>query len=50
MKGVKRTDKRNKLDPRYVGPFEILDRIGLVAYRLVLLPDMERMYNLFHVS
>ena len=50
MKGVKRTSKRNKLDPRYVGPFEILDGIGPVAYRLALPPDMERMYNLFHVS
>jgi len=50
MKRVKRTSKRNKLDPRYVGPFEILDRIGPFAYRLALPPDMERMHNVFHVS
>ena len=31
MKRVVRTSKRNKLDPRYVGPFEILEKIGLVA-------------------
>jgi len=37
MKGVIRTSKRNKSDLRYVGPFEILDRIGPVAYRLAFL-------------
>ena len=34
MKGVRRTGNKKKLAPRYVGPFEISDRIGPVAYRL----------------
>ena len=37
MKGVRRTGSKNKLASRYVGPFEILDRIGPVAYRLACL-------------
>ena len=41
MKEVIHTEKRNKLDPKYVRPFEILDRIGPVAYCLALSPDME---------
>ena len=49
-KGVRRTGSKNKLAPRYVGPFEILDRIGPVAYRLALPPALERMHNVFHVS
>jgi len=32
MKGVMRVGRRNKLDPRYVGPFEILERIGPLSY------------------
>ena len=50
MKGVRRTGSKNKLAHRYVGPFEILDRIGPVAYRLALPPALERMHNVFHVS
>ena len=38
MKGVVRTGRRNKLDSWYVGPFEILERIGPLAYRLALPP------------
>jgi len=50
MKGVRRPGNKNKLVPRYVGPFEIFDRIGPVAYRLALPPVLERMRNVFHVS
>jgi len=50
MKGVIRIAKRNKLDLKYVRPFEILDRIIPVAYSLVLPTDMERIHNVFHVS
>jgi len=50
MKGVVRTGKKNKLDPRYVGPFEILDKVEPVAYRLALPPKMKRIHNVFHVS
>ena len=50
MKGVVRIGKCNKLNPRYVGPFKILERIGTLAYRLALPPEMEKIYNVFHVS
>ena len=50
MKGVVRIGKRSKLGPRYVGPFEILERIGPLAYRLALPPEMEKVHNVFHVS
>ena len=50
MKGVMRLDKREKLAPRYIGPFEILERMGMVAYRLALPPDMSQVHPVFHVS
>ena len=50
MKGMVRGGKRNKLDPRYIGPFEILERIGPLAYRLALPPEIEKIHNVFHVS
>ena len=40
MKGVMRFGKKGKLAPRYIGPFEIRSRVGEVAYRLVLLPEL----------
>ena len=39
MKGVMRFGKKGKLSPRYVGPFEILERVGFVAYRLAFATD-----------
>ncbi|KAA0035938.1 pol protein [Cucumis melo var. makuwa] len=47
MKGVLRFERRGKLSPRFVGPFEILERIGPVAYRLALPPSLN---DVFHVS
>ncbi|GJR83948.1 hypothetical protein Tco_0154733 [Tanacetum coccineum] len=41
---------RDKLAPRYVGPFKILERIGLVAYRLRLAEELSRVHDTFHVS
>ena len=50
MKGVMRFGKKGKLAPRYIGPFEIHSRVGDVAYRLVLLPELSRIHLMFHVS
>ncbi|KAM0057804.1 putative nucleotidyltransferase, Ribonuclease H [Helianthus debilis subsp. tardiflorus] len=49
-KGVVRFGKRGKLNPRYVGPFEIIERIGPVAYRLNLPAELGAVHNVFHVS
>ena len=49
-RGVVRLGKRGKLSPRFIGPFEILERIGTVAYRLVLPPSMTGVHEVFHVS
>ena len=45
-----RFGKRGKLLLRFVGPFEILKRVGTVAYRLVLPPNMSGFHEVFHVS
>ncbi|XP_027152088.1 uncharacterized protein LOC113752155 [Coffea eugenioides] len=45
-----RFGKSGKLSPRYVGPSEILDRVGPLAYRLALPPILSRIHNVFHVS
>ena len=45
-----RQGKWGKLGPRYVGPFEILQRIGQVAYRLQLPASLGGMHNVFHMS
>ncbi|XP_073024282.1 uncharacterized protein [Primulina eburnea] len=50
LKGVMRFEKKGKLSPRFIGPFEILDRIGERAYRLALPPDLDKVNNVFHVS
>ncbi|GJY71370.1 putative reverse transcriptase domain-containing protein [Tanacetum coccineum] len=49
-KGVVRFGKKGKLAPRYVGPFKILERIGLVAYRLRLPEELSSVHDTFHVS
>ncbi|GJU78980.1 hypothetical protein Tco_1276050 [Tanacetum coccineum] len=49
-KGVVRLGKKGKLAPRYVGPFEILERTCLVAYRLKLPEELIGAYDTFHVS
>ena len=49
-KGVVRFGKQGKLNPRYIGPFEIVDGIGPVAYRLDLPEEFSRIHNVFHIS
>ncbi|XP_074567126.1 uncharacterized protein LOC141823792 [Curcuma longa] len=41
---------RGKLAPRYIGPFQILERVGAVAYRLALPSSLARVHDVFHVS
>ena len=50
MRGVMRFGKKGKLSPRFTGPFEILQRVGKVAYRLALPPSMSNLHDVFHVS
>ena len=49
-RGVMRFGVREKLSPRYVGPFEVLDHVGEVAYRSTLPPSLAGVHNVFHVS
>ena len=50
FKEIIRFGKRGKLNPRYIGPYEILERDGKAAYRLVLPPNLATVHNVFHVS
>nr|GEZ58084.1 hypothetical protein [Tanacetum cinerariifolium] len=49
-KGVVRFGKRGKLNPRYVGPFKVLDKVGTIAYKLKLPQELSRVHNTFYVS
>ncbi|GKB67771.1 putative reverse transcriptase domain-containing protein [Tanacetum coccineum] len=49
-KGVVRFGKRVKLNPRYVGPFKVIERVRTVAYKLELPQQLSRVHNTFHVS
>ncbi|GKG27642.1 hypothetical protein Tco_0405969, partial [Tanacetum coccineum] len=48
-KGAIRFGKRGKLNPRYIGPFRMIERIGPVAYRLDLPRELSKVHNVFHV-
>ncbi|XP_021717438.1 uncharacterized protein LOC110685248 [Chenopodium quinoa] len=50
MKGVMRFGKKIKLSPKYIGLYEILQRIGKVAYRLALHMELSKVHDVFHVS
>ena len=49
-KGVLRFGRCGKLRPRYIGPYEIIARVGPVAYRLDLPPELSKVHNVFYVS
>ncbi|GJT37867.1 hypothetical protein Tco_0937732 [Tanacetum coccineum] len=49
-KGVVRFGKRGKLNPRYVGPFKVLEKVGEVTYKLERPEELSRVHNTFHVS
>ena len=48
MKGVMRFRKKGKLSTRFVGPFEVVERVGEVAYRIALPLALSRIHNVFH--
>ena len=50
MNRVVRFGKRGKLNPHYVGPFEIMEKIGSVAYRLALTLEFANIHDVFHIS
>ena len=45
-----RFGSKGKLSPRYIGPFEVVNRIGAVAYKLALPSSLEGVHDVFHVS
>ena len=49
-RGVVRFGKRGKLSQRFIRPFEILERVGTIAYRLALPPSLSSVHGVFHVS
>jgi hypothetical protein len=50
MKGVIRFGKKGKLSPRFVSPFKITQRVGRLAYRIALPPDLVKTHDVFHMS
>ena len=49
-KGVVRFEKRGKVSPRYIGPYQISRRVGEVSYKLDLPPELSGVHGIFHVS
>ena len=50
IRGTRRFQVRGNLSPQYVGPYQIIDRIGAVAYHFELPPEMSDVHDVFHVS
>ena len=49
-KKVIRFGKKGKLSPEFIGPYEVIEKVGPVVYRLALPPNLEKIHNVFHVS
>ena len=49
-KKILRFGRKGKLSPRFIGPYEVLERVGPVAYRLALPPELAKLHDVFHVS
>ena len=49
-KGVMRFGRKGKLSPRFIGPYPVVARVGKLAYRLELPPELGRVHDVFHVS
>ncbi|CAN6482804.1 unnamed protein product [Victoria cruziana] len=49
-KGIFRFGKKGKLSPRFIGPFEVIEKIGSCAYRLALSPHLSQVHDVFHIS
>ena len=45
-----RFEKNGKLSPRFIGPYEVIEKVGPVTYCLALPPELENIHNVFHVS
>ena len=45
-----RFEKKGKLSPGFIGPYEVIEKVGPVAYRLALPLELEKIHNVFHVS
>lgn len=50
MKGVKWFGLKGKMSPRYIGPYQILKKIGPITYKVALPIEYEWVHNMFHVS
>lgn len=50
VRGTLRFGQKGKLSKKFIGPYEILGKIGDIAYRLALLPELSGVHNVFHVS
>ncbi|RVW34993.1 hypothetical protein CK203_092519 [Vitis vinifera] len=50
MKSIMRFGRKEKLSPHFVGPFEVLERVGTLAYKVALPPSVSKIHNVFHVS